>query len=116
MTPFQLDKPQILERLGGDEEIFTVMVDMYLQDFENYCNNLDTMLQAGVQLPLQREVHTVKGLLATFADEPGTQVAYVLEAKIKGGEMNGLEAEIDALKARLHELAAVLRRETGLTG
>ena len=47
MEAFTLDKATILDRLGGDEEIFCVMADMFLHDVGNYCNELAAALVAG---------------------------------------------------------------------
>ena len=43
MTAYTLDKLLILDRLGGDEEIFAMMLDMYLQDVDNNCTSFGTM-------------------------------------------------------------------------
>ena len=111
MTAYTLDKLLILDRLGGDEEIFTMMIDMYLQDVDNNCTSLASALAAGNAPTLQREVHTVKGLLATFADEPGTELAFTLEQQIKLNGINGVDAQIADLQARLIEVAEVLKAE-----
>lgn len=105
---FKLDKAVILERLGGDEEIYTMMVDMFLQDVENNCAALAAGLAAGGMPDLQREVHTVKGLLATFSDDAGAEAAQVVEHKIKLGQTANLAEEIASLQARLREVAGVL--------
>ena len=111
MTAYCLDKLIILDRLGGDEEIFTMMIDMYLQDVENNCNNLSSLLASGDQASLQREAHTVKGLLATFADEDGAAMAAALEMRVKAGDLAQLEQPIAELQARLREVASVLQAE-----
>ena len=113
---YVLDKHDILERLGGDEEIFTMMLDMYLQDVENNCATLADALASGEALVLQREAHTVKGLLATFSDNAGAAAAFDLEQKAKLGDLSGLAGQVAALQARLREVADVLKRETGWTG
>lgn len=66
---FVLDKASILDRLGGDEEIFAMMVDMFVQDVDSNCAALGTALASGDAALLRREAHTVKGLMATFSDE-----------------------------------------------
>lgn len=109
IEPYVLNRQLILERLGGDEEIFTLMIGMYLQDVDNYCNNLASTLHAGEATPLQREAHTVKGLLATFADEPGAQAAYLIEQQVKQGQLDGLATPVAVLQARLREVGAVLQ-------
>lgn len=108
MTPFVLDKPAILERLGGDEDIFTMMVDMFLQDVGNNCNALRAAV-GGEPAVLQRELHTVKSLLATFSDEAGAELALTLESRAKVGELDDAPARVGELLARVAEVAGVLR-------
>jgi len=108
---FVLDKASILERLGGDEEIYTMMVDMFLEDVENNCATLLAALAGGEAPVLQREIHTVKGLLATFSDDSGAAEAYRLEQQARQGEVQGMEGAIQVLQDRLREVARVLRGE-----
>ncbi len=107
-TAFVLDREIILERLGGDEEIYTMMIDMFLQDVENNCAALAGAFASGVLPDLQREAHTIKGLLATFSDDAGAAEAALLEQKAKRGETADLATEVAAVQARLREVAAVL--------
>ena len=111
MTAYTLDKPLILDRLGGDEEIFAMMIDMYLQDFENNCGTLASALAAGDTPTLMREAHTVKGLLATFADEDGAELAFALEQQIKSNGIGDVAPQIPVLQARIREVAEVLKAE-----
>ncbi len=109
-----LDKATILDRLGGDEEIFVVMADMFLQDCENYCGEIDLALAAGDAVRLHREAHTVKGLLATFADDEGAALAGALEQRAKAAlALDGFGPATEEVKARLRLLAAALRAERG---
>lgn len=105
---FVLDRASILERLGGDEEIYMMMVDMFLQDVENNCASLAAALAGGEVPALQREIHTIKGLLATFSDEAGAAEAYRVELQVRQGELQGLDKEVPLLQARLREVAGVL--------
>lgn len=108
---FSLDKATIMERLGGDEEIFTVMADMYLQDVDGYCRELAAALALGDALRLQREAHTAKGLLATFADDGGAELALALEHQARsGGDLAHLTGSVAALQDRLHLVAAAVRQ------
>ena len=107
--PFVLDKASILERLGGDEEIYAMMADMFLEDVDNYCASLMQPLQAGDAPLLQREAHTIKGLLASFSDEAGAQLAYAIENQAKQGTIAGIAGQIEALQARVREVAAALK-------
>lgn len=108
MTPFVLDKPAILERLGGDETIFALMLDMFLQDVDNNCNALRAAV-GGEPAVLQREVHTIKGLLATFSDEAGAELAQTLESRAKSGLVDDASARVAELLERVAEVSSVLR-------
>lgn len=107
---FKLDRGPILERLGGDEDIFSMMVDMYLQDVDNTCSALAGALDGGSLPALQREAHTIKGLLATFSDDEGAAEAHVLEQQAKQGDATGVAEKVAFLLARLREVAEVLRQ------
>lgn len=111
MAVFFLDKALILDRIGGDEEIFAIMLDMYLHDVGNNCAVLSSTLASGDAGALQREAHTIKGLLATFGDDEGAEKAFAIETQLKAGNMSGLEAPIAALQARLLEVGEVLKAE-----
>jgi len=109
LKSYVLDKPDILERLGGDEEIFAMMIDMYLQDVDSNCAELGAALASGDAGELQRAAHTVKGLLATFSDDPGSEAALALEQRAKVGDGSGFSEAVADLQARLREVAAVLQ-------
>jgi HPt (histidine-containing phosphotransfer) domain-containing protein len=105
---FVLDRKSILERLGGDEDIYSMMVEMYLGDVENNCTSLAAAFASGDSLTLQREAHTIKGLLATFSDEAGAADAMLVEKQARSGEIAGLADAVAGLQQRLREVAAVL--------
>lgn len=109
MEQFVLDKALILERLGGDEEIYAVMADMFLNDVDNYCEQLAVAQVDGKADVLQREAHTVKGLLATFADEAGAQQSLVLEQAAKLGQIADLGPAVAALQQRIRLVAEAVR-------
>lgn len=108
---FELDKATIMGRLGGDEDIFAALADSYLQDIEVYCAQLRSAQAAGDAPLLQREAHTVKGLLATFADHEGSALALEVECRARAGNCAGLEDRIGEVIARLRAVAEALRSE-----
>lgn len=105
---FVLDRESILDRLGGDEEIYTMMVDMFLQDVDNNCIAIAAAFAAGEPYTLQREAHTIKGLLATFSDDAGAAEAMLVEHEARQGLIAGQADAIAGLQQRLREVAAVL--------
>jgi HPt (histidine-containing phosphotransfer) domain-containing protein len=113
---FVLDRASILDRLGGDEEIFAMMVDLYLQDVDSYVLALSSALEAADSVTLSREAHTVKGLLATFSDDAGAETAHTIELQAKTGNLNGLPALVARLQENLQILAVALRSEACSAG
>ena len=84
---FVLDRASILDRLGGDEEIYAMMVDMFLDDVEGNCTAIAAAFSGGDIKALQREAHTIKGLLATFSDDAGAAEALSVEKSAQAGEL-----------------------------
>jgi histidine phosphotransfer protein HptB len=105
---FVVNRPEILERLGGDEEIMVMMFDMFQQDLDSNCGAIMAAIASGQPEEIRREAHTVKGLLATFSDEAGAAAAYAVEQQAKAGNMDGLADAARALERRMREVAAVL--------
>ena len=108
---FVIDRAAILERLGGDEEIFAMMLDMFVQDVENNCAAIAKAFVSGNPASVQREAHTLKGLLATVSDDAGAADAYAIEKQAKGGDIAGLDGAVDALQQRIRYVGTVLQAE-----
>lgn len=105
---FVVNRPEILERLGGDEEILVMMFEMFQQDLDGNCGALVAAIASGRAEEIRREAHTIKGLLATFSDETGAAAAHAVEQQAKAGDMAGLADSARALERRMREVAAAL--------
>lgn len=108
---FELDKTIILERLGGDQDLFGVMADMYLQDWGNYSRQIGEALAAANGPVLARQAHTIKSLLATFADETGAALAARTEIQAKEGKLGELSGPVAEIQERLRLVASALEKE-----
>lgn len=106
-----LDRKTILNRLGGDEELLGVMADMFLQEYESYCRSLNAAVLSGDVRLLQREAHTLKSLMATFADEAGSAMARDIQLQAESGKLAGVEIKAAALEADIRRMAAILTAE-----
>ena len=105
---FRLDKAGILERFGQDEELFQTLAQMYRGDVEQYCQGLQQALEAEDAPRLSREAHTLKGLLATFSDEEGAQLALEVENAARDGACAGLAEPVQRLQQLARRLAQAL--------
>jgi len=104
------NRAETLARLGGDEELFRTLAAMFADDSAGYCRALERAMAARDAPTLQREAHTLKGLLATFSDDAGTALARQLEQQAEAGEL----ADAGELTARL--VTAVKRLADALSG
>jgi HPt (histidine-containing phosphotransfer) domain-containing protein len=93
------DRAQALESLGGDEELLANVASLFVDEAVSY-------RQA---LTLQREAHTVKSVLATFAYEAGRERALRLEQLAASGNLEAAKAATDEVIAALQTLSEVLK-------
>jgi HPt (histidine-containing phosphotransfer) domain-containing protein len=91
------NRAETLARLGGDAVFFRTLADMFTAGSAGYCLALEQAMAAADAPTLQREAHTLKGLLATFSDDAGAALARRLEDLAKAGDL----ADAGELTARL---------------
>ena len=107
------DRAQALESLGGDEELLANVASLFVDEAVSYRQALIDALAAGDAATLQREAHTVKSVLATFAYEAGRERALRLEQLAASGNLEAAKAATDEVIAALQTLSEVLKaRET----
>jgi PAS domain S-box-containing protein len=109
--PHIYKRAEVLERMGGDEGLFQTLAGMFVADSASYCSALEQALALGDAPTLQREAHTVKGLLATFSEDEGTVLAQQLEESAKRGDLDKADEMTAGLVVAVKRLAAVLSGE-----
>jgi PAS domain S-box-containing protein len=105
------NRAEVIERLGGDEELFSTLVSMYVADSPGYCTALEQALAKGDAPTLRREAHTVKGLFATFSDDTGTALALQVENLAKAADLNAAGQLTAKLVIEVQRLAGALAQE-----
>lgn len=103
-----LDKEFILENMGGDEDLFVDMAQMYVDEHKEYLHNLEHALSGNNSEKLRHEAHTLKSLFATFADDAGRELAIAVEHQAKNGQIDIALAQ--KLCTRIQLLADTLSR------
>jgi len=102
------DRAQALESLGGDEELLASIASLFVDEAVTYRQALVDALAAGDAATLQREAHTVKSVLATFAYEAGRERALRLEQLAASGRLEGAGTATDEVIAALQTLSEAL--------
>jgi len=110
-----LDRTALLERLGGDLELFQEITGLFREDCPKILSEIRCAVQGADATALERAAHTLKGCVANFGAQAAAQAALNLEKMGRTHELAGadracetLETEIarfqQALDALAHEL------------
>ncbi|MDE2586546.1 MAG: Hpt domain-containing protein, partial [Betaproteobacteria bacterium] len=110
LTEGPCDRAEALARLDGDEELFSTLVRMFVDEIPNYRRSLESALDQGDIPTLAREAHTLKGLLGTFSARRGTQFALELETLAKAGSLEGAADLARKIVAEMEAVAETLSR------
>jgi HPt (histidine-containing phosphotransfer) domain-containing protein len=105
------DRAEAIERLGGDEALFSGVAEAFVGGQKDYCAALASALAAADADALRREAHTVKSMLATFSCESGRELAQRLELLAASGELAGADLLTESVIAAVRQLADALSRE-----
>lgn len=105
------DRAKALEQLGGDESLFAEISAVFIGECEGYCSAVESVLAEGDVTAVQREAHTVKSVLASFACEAGRELAARLEQLAASGRLDGADAMAAELAAAMRRLKTVLEKD-----
>ena len=108
------NRAQALERLGGDEDIFAEVANLFVAESDNYCQALMDALASGDAGVLRREAHTIKSMLATFSFASGRARALALEQAAAAGDLADAPALAAAVDADIALLAKALADESAV--
>ena len=107
MTSF--DYQQVLERVGGDEELLAEIVEIFLQSAPAVMGQVRQALDAGRHEELVRAAHTLKGSAGNFAAAGVVQAARDLEMAARAAHADRYEELARRLQGELAALMDDLR-------
>jgi two-component system, sensor histidine kinase and response regulator len=103
-TPI-FDRNELLERLGGREEMLGRFIDMFIRNVDGYMALLLSAVEAGDTAQVRIQAHTIKGAAANIAARRVRETAYTIETHAREGSISEavellqqLKAEVDAFK------------------
>jgi CheY-like chemotaxis protein len=108
--PGDLDMAGALARVGGDQDIFSTVLQAFAKEMVQVPGQLQGHLAADEQVHAGRVLHTLKGLAATVGARHLAAVAARLEHKVKNGALAQHEhgVMVDALREAIHALSETL--------
>lgn len=104
----RFDHAEVMSRLDGDQELFLMLAEMFVNEAGTYIEQLKSAPDLET---LEREAHTVKGILATFADSVGTQLALNVERAAREKHESEAKSGVAGLCQAVLELAEILKAE-----
>jgi HPt (histidine-containing phosphotransfer) domain-containing protein len=103
----------LLERVGGDQQIFAELCDLFLDDAPKRLDLIRAALAAGDTPTLEREVHAFKGVAAAFDAEDVVTVARQLEQLAAAGDLDQAHRIWTTFEARSRALVDAVREGKG---
>jgi signal transduction histidine kinase/DNA-binding response OmpR family regulator/HPt (histidine-containing phosphotransfer) domain-containing protein len=93
--------------VGGDEELFKELVDLFLQRNEILLSAIESAVHHGDALAVRNSAHAYKGSVSHFAAMRVRELAYILETHGKNADLTGCNEKIKELR----EAASILVKE-----
>lgn len=105
-----INRTEVLERLGDDEELYAEICDLFLRDAGMMLDRLRTELAANRLDIATRYAHSIKSMAANVGAEQLTEAARVAEMAGKAGDSDLMARQLSliesAMQAALAELGA----------
>ena len=106
------DRARVLQRLGGDENLFRELVVYFVEDGAQLLRQMRAAERAGDAAELERAAHSIKGLAASFEGRAAVEMAREIEALAHAGTTSSTAPLIDQLGQCIEQLLAALQAET----
>jgi HPt (histidine-containing phosphotransfer) domain-containing protein len=112
-TPLALAEPVFdrcaaLERLDGDEDLFTMLLAVYREDSGQLLEQLAAAMRRGDLREIERAAHSLKGLAANFEAIPARDAAFTVEQSARCGNRAMLVPTIRELEVQFARLRRAL--------
>jgi PAS domain S-box-containing protein len=105
------DRPGLLERLMGDEELIETIMEEFLTDIPQQIETLLACLEAGDAPGAERSAHTIKGVSANVGCEALCVVASEMEKDAKSGDLNAVQARFAELEKAFFQLKQAMEEK-----
>lgn len=112
-TASLVDREELLDRVGGDEELLREITGIFLDECPALVSEIQAAIDSGDAKKLERSAHTLKGSVANFGARAATSAAQRLESLGRKGQLEESPAAMAELLSQLQQLQPEL---TALAG
>jgi two-component system sensor histidine kinase/response regulator len=107
-SPFEydenLDRASILQRLEGNSELLTELIQLFLEEAPQLMESMRKALQQGDMLTLARSAHSMKGAAGNFLAHRTVSAASQLESEAKRGDGESVKVGLATLEVVVERL------------
>lgn len=103
-----INREAALARLCGDESLLRDLAKLFLADAPGLLREAESALADRDAATLQRAVHSLRGLAASFDGLPAMAAARELENLVRHEKLVGAEAALSSLQQEISRLTAIL--------
>ena len=106
----RIDLSIALKATDGDYELLQVVIEAFVEEYPMLLSELESAIQAGDSVVVQRSSHTIKGTLRLFGNVPAREFAEQLEEMGSTGSLGNAAETYGSLQRSM----ASLRRQLSL--
>jgi PAS domain S-box-containing protein len=107
--PAAFDRAELLNRLGGDEELCADVISLFLKDAPQLLAELKAAFDADAAPPVERAAHKLRGVLLNLGARPSAARAESIELRARAQELAAAGTALVALEAELADLTSALQ-------
>ncbi len=104
----EFDRSEMLDRMGGDEELLQEIVSLFLDEYSTMLAELRQAVSGADPQRIERSAHALKGALLNMSAVPAAELAQQLESMGNRGELQPAAPLLADLERRLERLAEQL--------
>jgi len=105
------DKPLALDRVGGDEDLFSKLVAIFLAESPGALARVHEAVSSGDPKAIIEAAHALKGSMGILAANDAAAAAQAVETLGQSGDLQGLQEATAALSVEVRRLTSALERE-----
>ena len=112
-SPLPFDRNLVLENLGGDEELFRQIAELFIADWPDSLQRVHEASAATNAEGIRAAAHSIKGAVSNFAAPLAMQAAKDLEMAGRAGDLAQVPGLTSAMVKAVEEVIAALRLDIG---
>ena len=104
-----IDKGKIYDHFNGDFELLECVVDEFGTVYRSSLEAIDKAIEQRDEKTLEREAHTLKGVVSNFFSHEVRQITYEIEVRGREAQFSDSQKFVDQLKLALPEMEKELK-------